>query len=192
MNNRMRTWLLVILVMPLSTGFARIGETFGECQTRYGVMIGTDVTNPVYPACVFRKDGIEIRVRFYNATSAQEIFFGIESELTRPQTQEIEAGNLPAGGKAHSETLYSGRDDKRLRGLGVKISQVDRETRQRYGITIEQATSPDTTILGRALDHFDIQLTPHPLGVHGDDGQGQVLVITTAEFEHVLSGTTGF
>jgi hypothetical protein len=161
----LKTFVFLLLALfPITTASARIGETFGECQARYGVMIGTDVTNPVYAACVFRKDGIEIRVRFYNGTSAQELFFGIESELTQPQMREIEAASLASGVPARGENLSPSIDEQRLRVLGVKISQVTRQTR----------------------------LTPCPVGINGENGRGMILVITTPEFEHVLSGTNGF
>ena len=170
----MKTLLPVILVLSLlsgSTSFARIGETLEECQARYGTMIGTDMTRSDYPAYVFRKEDVEIRVRLYNGKSAQEIFFGIGKELTFVQIQQIRAANLnktlPPNTTAHDETLnphYGDAAAKRLNALGIRIGGVNIEGRD----------------------------TRHPLGINGQDAKGDVLVITTAEFDRILGGMTGF
>ena|SRR6266436_8578765 len=117
----MRAPVLLALLLT-STVFARIGETLDECQTRYGVMIGTDMmARSDYPAYVFRKDGVEIRVRLYNGKSAQEIFFGIGKEMTREQLLDIQSDT-------HGAYMHSGspsRDEfaNMLATLGVKVSQ---------------------------------------------------------------------
>jgi len=157
----MRAVLPIFLFLVASSAFGRIGETLYECQTRYGTMIGTDMTHPNYPAYVFQKDGIEIRVRLYNGKSAQEIFFGIGSELTTDQLRQFQAVNLTSDATVHCETVPPVLEEKRAATLGLKILKVD----------------PNR---------------PHFLGTNRQDGNGFALVFTTAEFDKVLGGMTGF
>jgi hypothetical protein len=152
-----------IIILLTGSAFARLGETLNECQTRYGVMIGTDMSRPDYPAYVFRKDGVEIRVRLYDGKSAQEIFFGITAELSFEQMRQIDGANFSPEVKAHSE-IYNPNieaDVKRLLSLGVKTIQIE-------------------------------QYKAAPQGINGETGQGEVLSITTYEFRKIFAGTTGF
>lgn len=160
----MKTFFAVIfLSYTVSGAFARLGETLDECQARYGVMIGTDMSRSDYPAYVFRKDGIEIRVRLYNGKSAQEIFFGITSELSAEKIQQIDRANFRPEVKAHSEVYLPNveADVQRLLGLGVKVREIER-------------------------------YKAGPVGINDEQGKGNVLSVTTYEFRDVFSGTNGF
>src|SRR5437016_4433859 len=116
----MKKLVPLILFLSASASFGRIGETLDECQARYGAMIGTDMSRSDYPAYAFRKDGVEIRVRLYNAKSAQEIFFGINSELSLAQIHQIQSANFSgADVKGHSEAFNPtiDEDTKRIAAL---------------------------------------------------------------------------
>jgi hypothetical protein len=77
-----------------TSALARIGETLDECQLRYGVMVRVESKfRPDYPQYVYRKGDIEIRVRLYNAKSAQEIFSASNRELTYNERDEILRAN---------------------------------------------------------------------------------------------------
>ena len=130
----MKMFLTLGLVVLASTAFARIGETLDECQTRYGVMIGTDMTRSDYPAYVFRKDGIEIRVRLYDGKSAQEIFFGIGTEMKREQLVDIQSDTR--GAYMHSGPASNDEIVQMLAALGVKVSRS-----HPIGINGEEGTS---------------------------------------------------
>lgn len=189
----MKTVVPFLLLLFASTGFARIGETLDECQSRYGVMISTDMTRPDYPAYVFRKDGIEVRVRLLNGKSAQEIFFGIGTEMKHLQIQQIETANLSipdAHARAEIFTPFSDENIKMLAALGVKVSQIDPDVRSRLGNDLAKQIDSTKPKTARAV--VGSMQQAHPIGINGEDGAGDVLVITTAEFDKVFSGSTGF
>jgi hypothetical protein len=186
----MKMFLPLVLFLCASPAFARIGETLEECQARYGVMIGTDMTRSDYPAYVFRKEGIEVRVRLYNGKSAQEIFFGIGTEMKPAQIQQIESVNLSipdAHARAETFSPLSDEHIKMLAALGVKVSQIDPDLRGNDLAKQIESTKPKTA---RAAVGSEQQ--PHPIGINGEDGSGDVLVVTTAEFDKVFAGTSGF
>jgi hypothetical protein len=69
---------------------ARIGETLGECEIRYGVMLKVISHSwPDYPEYCFKFGDGEIRVRLYKGVSAQEVFHIPGRMLTNYQVQEI-------------------------------------------------------------------------------------------------------
>ena len=69
---------------------ARIGETLGECEIRYGVMLKVISHSwPDYPEYCFKLGDCEIRVRLYKGVSAQEAFHIPGRMLTNYQVQEI-------------------------------------------------------------------------------------------------------
>lgn len=153
-------------------------------------MTGTDMTRSDYPAYVFRKDGIEVRVRLYNGKSAQEIFFGIASTLTAEETSQITSANLnnlPSDTRAHQETFnpISEGDIARLAALGVKVSLTKATTSPAAAGSNRQAAVTSQSSLSTMYDRG-------PLGINGEEGIGPVLVITTAEFDKVLGGMNGF
>jgi len=69
---------------------ARIGETLGQCEIRYGVMLKVISHSwPDYPEYCFKLGDCEIRVRLYKGVSAQEAFHIPGRMLTDYQVQEI-------------------------------------------------------------------------------------------------------
>ena len=69
---------------------ARIGETLGECETRYGVVRKVISHSwPDYPEYCFKLGDCEIRVRLYKGVSAQEAFHIPGRMLSNYQVQEI-------------------------------------------------------------------------------------------------------
>jgi hypothetical protein len=68
---------LTVFSASAVTCSARLAETFEECQARYGLLVKVENGSRAdYPQYCFQKDGIEIRIRFLNAHSGQEIFTG--------------------------------------------------------------------------------------------------------------------
>ncbi|MEN3369964.1 MAG: hypothetical protein V7609_2107 [Verrucomicrobiota bacterium] len=87
---------LLVVMMVSSPAAARIGETFEECQQRYGILMRVDSQfHPDYPQYCFKLGEIEILVRFYNGRSAEEIFTrsDADGDLTAAQTDEIVRSN---------------------------------------------------------------------------------------------------
>jgi hypothetical protein len=86
---------IIIFFAAAGAAQARIGETFEECQQRYGILQRVDVQyHPEFPQNIFRHGDVEIRVRFHNGRSAQEIYSGADGKkLQRAQIDEILAAN---------------------------------------------------------------------------------------------------
>jgi hypothetical protein len=69
---------------------ARIGETLGQCEIRYGAIIKVISHSwPDYPEYCFNLGEFEIRVRLYKGVSAEESFHIPGRMLTNHQVQEI-------------------------------------------------------------------------------------------------------
>ena len=69
---------------------ARIGETLGQCEIRYGVMLKVISHSwPDYPEYCFKLGDVDIRVRLYKGVSAQETFHIPGRMLTNHQVEEI-------------------------------------------------------------------------------------------------------
>jgi hypothetical protein len=81
---------LFVLGASAVTCSARLGETFDECQTRYGLLVKVDSgSRSDYPQFCFQKDGIEIRVRFLNSHSAQEVFTGLAGKMSDTSVADL-------------------------------------------------------------------------------------------------------
>ena len=74
---------------------ARLGETVEECTARYGNVISIKSEGPPdFPQYCFRKGDVEIRVRFLNKISGQEIFYGAEDgQLSESEVSQILTAN---------------------------------------------------------------------------------------------------
>lgn len=84
----------VLLAFSIPSASARIGETFEECQARYGLLQKVESKfRPEYPQMCFKMGDVEIRVRFYKGVSAQENFTIDGRMLTTFQMDEIRRTN---------------------------------------------------------------------------------------------------
>jgi hypothetical protein len=111
MQNLRNRVLVTAAVMTISVMtapnmcFARIGETMDECQQRYGaVMSVVSGDRQDYPQFCYRMGEVNIRIRFYNGKSAQEIFNVDGRRLTDGERDLIRNGNTSSDAvwSAHS------------------------------------------------------------------------------------------
>jgi len=124
---------LVFLMAPNS--WARLGETFGQVQSRYGILVKVDnVTRADYPQFFFQKDGMEIRVRFVNGKSAQEIFSASASNL---QTAAAEILNSNTQGSTWSSTAI-GKSTEYMRADGKATAQYIRPKKSEDRVAVLQ------------------------------------------------------
>ena len=119
---------LACFVVPSSWG--RLGETFDQVQGRYGLLVKVDnVTRPDCPQYFFQKDGMEIRVRFVNGKSAQEIFSASSSDM-RNAAAEILSSN--AEGSTWS-SIAVGKSTEYIRADGKATAQYLRPKKSEHG-----------------------------------------------------------
>ena len=117
-------FVFILLLAPNS--WARLGETFEQIQSRYGVLMKVDnVTRADYPQYFFQKDGIDIRVRFVNGKSAQEIF---SAPVPNIQTVAAEILSSNAQGSTWSSTAI-GKSTEYMRADGKATAQYIRSKR---------------------------------------------------------------
>lgn len=136
--------LVFLTFIPAS--WARLGETFDQVQSRYGLLTKVDnVARADYPQYVFSNDGLEIRVRFVNGKSAQEIFTGTTDKL---QTVAAQILNSNAQGSTWSSTAV-GKTTEYLRAGGNATAQY---TRPRLSNAQSAVLRIQTTEFNRAFN----------------------------------------
>jgi len=132
---------LALVVIPNS--WARLGDTFDQVQSRYGLLVKVDnVTRADYPQYFFQKDGIEIRVRFVDGRSAQEIFSAAVPNLRTVAAQILNSNGqgstwsstavgksteyMRADGKATAQYIRPKQSDSRLAVLQIQTTEFNR------------------------------------------------------------------
>lgn len=95
--------ILPLFLLCTSVAQARIGETFAQCETRYGPVVertAAKLGDSDKEACIFSKEGVTITVEYRNGTA-----WWVSYRLPQPMVDAVLAAIAPDGGWSSSLTI---------------------------------------------------------------------------------------